>query len=248
MLWYVDDGGYYSSTTAKYLEYTTPPSLSSSLDSEESLLRAMFRLAHLTDRVLVLPEFHCHACAVTGLAGTKEACSGERPLCQRRGRAPMRVHMYLDRCVACERKSDDACCGRVAVAAPSGRSGDRDACSFLAHFRVANADAELRYRERMFRYSPLVPASIHLPSDAQSYDQPCVGGCTALSLAGVDTLASAAAAVRGVGGSAVVRVVDVAPALMSQRMRDVPDADAMALAFEDKLAKGIQRATPRQYT
>ena len=98
MLWYVDDGGYYSSTTAKYLEYTTPPSLSSSLDSEESLLRAMFRLAHLTDRVLVLPEFHCHACAVTGLAGTKEACSGERPLCQGRGRAPMRVRMHLYKC------------------------------------------------------------------------------------------------------------------------------------------------------
>ncbi len=74
--WHVDTNGYYSSPSTRYLEYDTSSHVDLSLNSEELLLKTAFRIAAATHRVLILPEFGCHDCAVTGTGGTKEACSG----------------------------------------------------------------------------------------------------------------------------------------------------------------------------
>ncbi len=81
--WAVDSDGYYSSTAARYLEVATLPSFATLDDERKALLNA-FKIAAATGRIVILPAFNCHGCSVTGLGGTREACSGrarDRPLC-----------------------------------------------------------------------------------------------------------------------------------------------------------------------
>lgn len=73
--WFVDTDEYYSSSTAKYLEVGNPdPRVTK--DQEAALLKAAMKLGRATGRIVILPEFKCHGCVVTGAGGTKTGCSG----------------------------------------------------------------------------------------------------------------------------------------------------------------------------
>ncbi len=68
LLWHVDAGGYYSSPTAKYLEFGNEQ-LRLSKETERQALKAAFKLGHALGRIVILPEFRCTHC-VDCTAGT----------------------------------------------------------------------------------------------------------------------------------------------------------------------------------
>jgi hypothetical protein len=73
--WHVDTDGYYSSPTARYIEYGNPDP-AASLATEVRALRAAMSIGLALGRIVILPEFRCHGCAVTGAGGTQAGCSG----------------------------------------------------------------------------------------------------------------------------------------------------------------------------
>jgi hypothetical protein len=75
LAWRVDTDGYYSSPTAKYLEYYNPDP-SRTLQAETAALKTALKIGQLTQRIVILPVFGCHGCSVTGAGGTKAGCSG----------------------------------------------------------------------------------------------------------------------------------------------------------------------------
>lgn len=54
----------------------------------------------------------------------------------------------------------------------SGYPGDRDACNFMAHFKVGSLDKSgFKYREAMFRHHPWVPDAVK-PDDSEVVREP----------------------------------------------------------------------------
>ena len=108
--------------SARYLQFDLPDRRGT-LKQETAALKNALTIAEVTDRILILPVFHCHKCKMTGLGSTPEACGGY--------------------------------------------PGDRDACSFLAHFKVGSIDkSKFKYREAMFRHHPWVPPAVQ-PDDSE---------------------------------------------------------------------------------
>jgi hypothetical protein len=128
-----------------------------------------------------------------------------------------------------------------------GHPGDRDACSYLAHFSVAALDVELHthYRERMFRHSALVPAGVRIPLTA--YTPSCADNCVFVTLSGVDSLAAAVQRVAKESAS-VVLVTHLPTAILDLSLRSLPNADASLMSFESKLERAIRPSSPRQYS
>lgn len=74
--WLVDEpNAYYSSETARYLEFGNPdPNVSR--ETEMEALKTAFKIGKLLNRIPILPPFHCHGCVVVGLGGVKQGCQG----------------------------------------------------------------------------------------------------------------------------------------------------------------------------
>ena len=64
LLWHVDKGNYYSCPDRKYVTYDNPENfdVSSMFAMEDAALRNAFAIAHVLNRTLVLPLFHCQDC------------------------------------------------------------------------------------------------------------------------------------------------------------------------------------------
>lgn len=58
------------------LSYVLCSASATTLADEAAALKAAFKLAAALGRIVILPEFHCHGCAVAGLGGTKAGCAG----------------------------------------------------------------------------------------------------------------------------------------------------------------------------
>jgi hypothetical protein len=61
-MWEDDYQGYFTSRSARYLEYNNDRA---NVTTEEEIraLKNAFRIANATDRIVILPELHCAACA-----------------------------------------------------------------------------------------------------------------------------------------------------------------------------------------
>ena len=62
LMWLVDDNGYYSSTTRKYLKYNNPYVSGTGRGKalELEALRNALSIGYLLNRTVILPAFHCH--------------------------------------------------------------------------------------------------------------------------------------------------------------------------------------------
>ncbi len=68
---------YYSNPNGRYLEVILPQGpQQENLEGEFLILRVALRVAVATDRILILPAFHCHNCAAFPNGRDREACSG----------------------------------------------------------------------------------------------------------------------------------------------------------------------------
>ena len=254
LLWHIDDGGYYSSTTTKYLQYYYD---AASAHAELVALKAAFRIAHATSRVLILPVFRCHNCAVFPSGRDKRGCSGS-------------VGVGMTSLSCGQLDMDTPCCvvhspfhlcswtDHTPVFLPfsyycplPGDQSDVDACAFTALFNVAALDAALggRYREHMFRYSPLVPAALRLPPPS-SYatthttthraDDVEVAGATARSLREVIDKVRAST-------SPVVVLRGLSNAVLQESLVTSKRVDDAA-EFEALLDAALVPGFPRQHT
>jgi len=61
LLWYIDTHGYYSSASRKYMMYDNPDNFGAKLTfaNESAALKSAFAIAHILNRTLILPRFHC---------------------------------------------------------------------------------------------------------------------------------------------------------------------------------------------
>jgi len=76
MLWVVDEDGYYSSKTQKYLLYSNPLYFGDSTYVKETqALGTALDLAAATGRIVILPKFHCCDCRQQTCAGAAYNCS-----------------------------------------------------------------------------------------------------------------------------------------------------------------------------
>jgi hypothetical protein len=124
----------------------------------------------------------------------------------------------------------------------AGVAGDADECAFHAHFNVAAFDAEFEgaYREHMFRFSALVPSSIHVSRE----DVAAAGSVDAALARGVPVvpvshdLGALAASVQSFGDAPLLRVRDL------HRVAVAATGDA---AVEERLRRGIKSSGLRQY-
>jgi hypothetical protein len=263
-MWWVDDGGYYSSPNATYLEYgpMVPAGTPLTLDEEAGLLKAALRAAYETGRILILPAFGCHNCTVTGVGGTVLGCAGAWPLSfvltgpthEHLSHTPHGVGWGLGPVVLC------IAWGRGVGSAVAGPPGGDDSCSMVAHFRVSALDKELQgvYREHMFRYAHGVPPTFRLnPAQGMlpatragaaraATSSDCGPGCVVVPAGSLATLGSVVAAVRGAGPHPVVRLEGLTLAAARDPLSTLGESPTRA-AFEDRLGRALVRATPRQY-
>ena len=63
LMWYVDKDAYYSSSSRRYLTYGNPIDWGAkdNLDKETQALKSALSIAHVLNRTLILPAFHCPA-------------------------------------------------------------------------------------------------------------------------------------------------------------------------------------------
>ena len=139
LLWRVDEPeGYYTSTQTRYLEFGNP-NPEATLRQEVDALTTAFQLAAILDRVVILPPFHCHGCTSRS-PGTMDAVVSTK-----KGKPQDARAMKRNGCSAA-RKEDDQ-------------------CNLSAHFSITRLRSGMGmwpFRERMFRYNPLVPEDIRL--------------------------------------------------------------------------------------
>ena len=66
LLWHVDKDNYYSCPDRKYITYDNPENFDvrSMLAKEDGALRNAFAIAHILNRTLILPLFHCQDCII----------------------------------------------------------------------------------------------------------------------------------------------------------------------------------------
>ena len=71
LLWHVDISDYYSSSHRKYVIYNNPTYFGANLTfaKEDAALRSAFAIAHILDRILILPRFHCQGCRICARTG-----------------------------------------------------------------------------------------------------------------------------------------------------------------------------------
>lgn len=64
LLWHVDKDHYYSCPDRKYMMYDNPTLFGTNLmfAKEDAALRSAFAIAHILNRTLILPRFHCQSC------------------------------------------------------------------------------------------------------------------------------------------------------------------------------------------
>ena len=64
LLWHVDTDGYFSCPNRTYLTYENPDDFGakSTFAEESAALRSAFTIAHILNRTLILPRFHCYKC------------------------------------------------------------------------------------------------------------------------------------------------------------------------------------------
>ena len=75
-MWSVDVDGYYSNQTAKYLIYDNPAFFShGTLPQETDALRSALAIGNLTDRIVILPGFHCCDCQRKVCGPTNKPCN-----------------------------------------------------------------------------------------------------------------------------------------------------------------------------
>ena len=64
LMWVVDQDGYYSNTSAKYLTYENPFEFEDTQNVELETLKSAMILATKLKRLLILPAFHCCSCSL----------------------------------------------------------------------------------------------------------------------------------------------------------------------------------------
>ena len=64
LLWHVDTDGYFSCPNRTYMTYDNPDDFgaNSTYTEEYAALRNAFTIAHILNRTLILPRFHCYQC------------------------------------------------------------------------------------------------------------------------------------------------------------------------------------------
>ena len=79
LLWTVDENGYYTNSSARYLTYNNPNDLGPNTTRFElEALKSALAVALATHRILILPSFHCcSGCA----ANSRGSCSNPRFRC-----------------------------------------------------------------------------------------------------------------------------------------------------------------------
>ncbi len=65
LMWLDDAGEYFSSSTRKYLEYNNDRADVSAAEEMAAIKNAL-RVGRATNRVVILPELHCHGCTSEG--------------------------------------------------------------------------------------------------------------------------------------------------------------------------------------